>query len=448
MASEKSNATRSDKASRVVFVGNISFDATEQQLIDVLQTVGPVVNFRLVSDRDTGKPKGYGFCEFLDAETAQSAIRNLNNLDFHGRSLRVGVADGAERMTAGSRRDARDSDSWSSASSSSSSSSASSSIDPRGSASSTSNATNATNASNASSAGKNRETKGSRRPDAASAIGRNAIPSSQEPPNSVESITNLIKQMSRGEMIEVLTEFKKFAGHNRQAANQLLVESPQLAQALLQMQILFGLVRPSDIHKLVSKHPPALIPQPPQLPPYGHGTPPGDPSPHAFYPPFVPPPMSHGLPGPVSYGVGGVGGVAVSHPQPPPPSVDYFPPISYGNHPTHNPQGPYGPPSTFQGPQEYLQAVQQMQQMQQMQQVQQHMVPMVPAPRNPFTPQVAQSMPGGVAELSIEQQIAKLPPDQQGLLREVLKLNPAEIAQLPPQVQNQIMKLKAQVGRI
>lgn len=45
-------------------------------------------------DRETGKPKGYGFCEYQDVETAQSALRNLNNTDFNGRPLRVGVAAG------------------------------------------------------------------------------------------------------------------------------------------------------------------------------------------------------------------------------------------------------------------------------------------------------------------------------------------------------------------
>ena len=51
---------------------------------------------RLVYDRETGKPKGYGFCEYQDIETAQSAMRNLNNYDFNGRPLRVGVAAGEQ----------------------------------------------------------------------------------------------------------------------------------------------------------------------------------------------------------------------------------------------------------------------------------------------------------------------------------------------------------------
>ncbi len=55
-----------------------------------------ILFFRLVYDRETGKPKGYGFCEYQDVETAQSAMRNLNNHDFNGRPLRVGVAAGEQ----------------------------------------------------------------------------------------------------------------------------------------------------------------------------------------------------------------------------------------------------------------------------------------------------------------------------------------------------------------
>uniref|UniRef100_A0A8C6TDX5 Cleavage stimulation factor subunit 2 tau variant n=1 Tax=Neogobius melanostomus TaxID=47308 RepID=A0A8C6TDX5_9GOBI len=56
---------------------------------DIFSEVGLVVSFRLVYDRETGKPKGYGFCEYQDQETALSAMRNLNGREFSGRALRV-----------------------------------------------------------------------------------------------------------------------------------------------------------------------------------------------------------------------------------------------------------------------------------------------------------------------------------------------------------------------
>lgn len=56
---------------------------------DIFREVGPVLSFKLVFDRETGKPKGYGFCEYKDQETALSAMRNLNGYEIGGRSLRV-----------------------------------------------------------------------------------------------------------------------------------------------------------------------------------------------------------------------------------------------------------------------------------------------------------------------------------------------------------------------
>ncbi|KAH9929032.1 uncharacterized protein BXZ73DRAFT_102184 [Epithele typhae] len=79
--------------SKVVFVGNVPYNMAEEQLIDVFKSVGQVVGLRLVFDRDTGKPKGYGFCEFADHETASSAVRNLNGYEVGGRPLRIDLAD-------------------------------------------------------------------------------------------------------------------------------------------------------------------------------------------------------------------------------------------------------------------------------------------------------------------------------------------------------------------
>lgn len=78
---------------RTVFIGNIAFDVTEEELTTLFASVGPVNNLRLVHDRDTGKRKGYGFIEYTDAESAASAVRNLHEHELHGRTLRVNIAD-------------------------------------------------------------------------------------------------------------------------------------------------------------------------------------------------------------------------------------------------------------------------------------------------------------------------------------------------------------------
>lgn len=76
-----------------VFVGNIPYDATEDELRAIFQKVGPVISFRLMYDKETRTPKGFGFCEYRDIETAYSCMRNLNDADYQGRPLRVDWAD-------------------------------------------------------------------------------------------------------------------------------------------------------------------------------------------------------------------------------------------------------------------------------------------------------------------------------------------------------------------
>lgn len=62
---------------------------SEELITETLSRVGQVLNFRLVYDKDSGRPKGFGFAEFSDAEDAASAVRNLNDYELMGRKLRV-----------------------------------------------------------------------------------------------------------------------------------------------------------------------------------------------------------------------------------------------------------------------------------------------------------------------------------------------------------------------
>lgn len=56
-------------------------------------------------DRDTGRPKGFGFCEYYDKATAESAHRNLSNTDFHGRSIRIDFAEELSGKSRGGERE-------------------------------------------------------------------------------------------------------------------------------------------------------------------------------------------------------------------------------------------------------------------------------------------------------------------------------------------------------
>jgi len=93
MASANAGSVRSC----TVFIGNIPYDASEDDLKGIFGRVGSVESLRLVYDRDTKQPKGYGFCDYSDPDTAMSAVRNLNDAEFNGRKLRIDLADNALR---------------------------------------------------------------------------------------------------------------------------------------------------------------------------------------------------------------------------------------------------------------------------------------------------------------------------------------------------------------
>jgi cold-inducible RNA-binding protein len=75
-----------------IYVGNLSFDTTESELEAAFASHGSVTSARLVIDRDTGRPRGFGFVEMGTEAEAQAAIRALNGSDLHGRTLTVNEA--------------------------------------------------------------------------------------------------------------------------------------------------------------------------------------------------------------------------------------------------------------------------------------------------------------------------------------------------------------------
>lgn len=162
--------------SRSVFVGNIPYEATEEQLQEIFSQVGPVMSFRLVFDRDTGKPKGYGFVEYRDSQTALSAMRNLNGYEIHARALRVYFAE----------------------------------IE-----------------------GKNEQ-------------GGSAIAGA----NMQNDISKVLDGMSPSQLYEIMVQMKGLIQKNPEQAQLLLHNNPHLAYALLQAQVLLGIITPSDAQQL------------------------------------------------------------------------------------------------------------------------------------------------------------------------------------------------------
>ncbi|RHZ71267.1 hypothetical protein CDV55_103600 [Aspergillus turcosus] len=78
-----------ERTGKSVFLGNIPYNLTEEQVKDILSSAGTVTKFRLMMNPETGKPKGYGFADFADADAAASAVRNLNDYEIMGRKIRV-----------------------------------------------------------------------------------------------------------------------------------------------------------------------------------------------------------------------------------------------------------------------------------------------------------------------------------------------------------------------
>ena len=75
-----------------VFVGNMSFEATESGLRSIFEPFGEITRIQLITDRDTGRARGFGFVEMSDDEEAAKAIAELNGTQMDGRALNVNEA--------------------------------------------------------------------------------------------------------------------------------------------------------------------------------------------------------------------------------------------------------------------------------------------------------------------------------------------------------------------
>ena len=87
--------------SNKLFVGNLSFNTTENDLNDAFAAHGTVTETNLMMDRETGRPRGFGFITMSSAEEAQKAIEAMNGKDMDGRALTVNVAKPREERTGG-----------------------------------------------------------------------------------------------------------------------------------------------------------------------------------------------------------------------------------------------------------------------------------------------------------------------------------------------------------
>ncbi|KAI0102338.1 hypothetical protein F4776DRAFT_494128 [Hypoxylon sp. NC0597] len=213
--------------SRVVFVGNIPYGLSEEQITDIFSTAGKVLNFRLVYDRETGRPKGFGFAEYPDADSAASAVRNLNDYEIMGRKLRV------DYSTEG-RVDGDDSNS--------------------------SSAMAAQPTNGASHTAAQPAPTGSLPP---------LPPGKELPPgiSATDAISKTLNTLPPSQLLDILAQMKSFATTDPARATELLQQAPQLSYAIFQALLLMGLVSPEAIHSVIDT---SAAPPPAQQPPPGY----------------------------------------------------------------------------------------------------------------------------------------------------------------------------------
>ncbi|CAB3250587.1 unnamed protein product [Arctia plantaginis] len=384
---EKEEQSIMDKSMRSVFVGNIPYEATEEKLKDIFSEVGPVLSFKLVFDRETGKPKGYGFCEYKDQETALSAMRNLNGYEIGGRSLRVDNA-----CTEKSRMEMQ-----------------------------------------ALMQGPQIE---------------NPYGEPCEPEKAPEAISKAVATLPPEQMFELMKQMKLCIQNNPNEARNMLLQNPQLAYALLQAQVIMRIVDPATAVTMLHPSnpvPPVMQPGdkiPPQNPYIQNNAPP---PPQQTMPPAllstpVPPPAQY-APRPAMVDVDLRGARASGgppplldqdmrslppvppHPVPPPqhhasdsgfprdPRLAGMQPQTFNSDPRVRPSDPRGQPKPPQ----------------------QQMPPGMPSAAQART---IQGIPSGASDQ-----------EKAALIMQVLQLSDEQIALLPPEQRASILMLKEQIAK-
>lgn len=87
-----------------IYVGNLPFSATEEEVRAKFEAFGSVSEVALITDRETGRPRGFGFVTFDDDEAGRNAISELDGKEMGGRSLRVNEAQERSRGGGGGGR--------------------------------------------------------------------------------------------------------------------------------------------------------------------------------------------------------------------------------------------------------------------------------------------------------------------------------------------------------
>jgi len=222
----------SNKDGRSVFVGNIPYDADENQIRHMFSEVGHVRSFRLVTDRDSGMPKGFGFIEYGDVQTAQSAVRNLQGREINGRKLRIDSA-------ANTGMSNNQSSSYGRA--------------PTGGGSIPPSARMETDQPVAT-----RPVMLPSQPQPKTVVVKQEVGYGEPvaPKDAPEAISKAVASLPPEQMFELMKEMKESIQNNPHEARNILLQNPQLAYALLQAMVVMRIVDPEVAMKMLHRQAP------------------------------------------------------------------------------------------------------------------------------------------------------------------------------------------------
>jgi cleavage stimulation factor subunit 2 len=199
-----------------IFVGNLAFATTEEQLYAAFSELGQIIKIRMVSDLETGKPRGFAFVEFADPQAALSAIRNMNDYEINGRKLRVNFSNSSHLETLANQlgmdltqhvgggnknRDVEDSNN---------------------------NAAGGAGGMMGNAAGGV-----GGHANAGGAGGGEGMMSMGGGVAGSKAVASALKSMNKGEMYDIVAKLKEIADTNPDEARKLLTQHPQLPEAIL-----------------------------------------------------------------------------------------------------------------------------------------------------------------------------------------------------------------------
>lgn len=181
-------------------MGNLAFTTTEDQLHQIFSEIGRVIRVRMVSDLESGKPRGFAFVEFEDPQAALGAIRNLNDYELNGRRLRVNFSNSSHLETLAGQlgMDMTKKD-------------ANVNIAP------VSNIPGGASGENAMQG----------------ASGGTDTVMAASTGTGTQEVANALKNMSKGEMYDVIAKLKQIADEEPDEARKIISGHPQLPEALL-----------------------------------------------------------------------------------------------------------------------------------------------------------------------------------------------------------------------